>query len=977
MLKNKIFIALFLILILTIGLTSCGGNNDSKEDVITDNDNDKNPDDNVTDPTEPTEPTEPTDPIDPTEPIDPADPTDPGTGNTVTRQQELLEEYTATVKSDYYNRCQAKVNNYFPNGLGDFKITQEPNGNWWNRITPLYPSFANELHPIIKTQDNEKTYAFAGKKQNSEFVVSGINIFSSTKAGYDLNNETYIQTTIINRLLNTADFTQQPLKIAYTSGTAARNIDIKSYLQKHSLDTNVEYVTDTNAEYDILFAGNPYTLEIETALSKNVPIFVFYNNKFETPYSQDIFGIKLLWDHAASEFSANSAAEMCNSDFYQSLEKTEIMLDYIVNDKYEVQNFDNTNACVANIGKYTCDYSKIFDASGKSLQEIFYDPINFIKSGINYYDKFGKNIFNLESSKFISIPLQISDIYRQKIEYKDFYFRKMDDYNLFLKTLFTDLVIHYARPDNVINSDLGKFSPNELEVQSLQTKTITHVANLGVNSNITAIPVYIKAGTTVNIKRLDDNIDYVNMYINYQRDGASRIYDNGETRLDENGDTILNPDGTEKIFGKYNRPFTDRSHVIRISQQADFSISSPKGGLVFLELPRNKYSDTVTISFENVLDAIFLDEFSEEKITNFINTMETSPMNWVSIATDELQIHSSKDKMLQIIQEKYNANARKYIDEIEKYILNATYGYAGILGRTLIGHSTSIEEYCASIGASAECANTELHKINKTQHLYLDRAECSDICSGNPIDSNDPLNTTGWEELKEIGYVLQEPILNIYGNRSNEVSNNIFALEARRRNALNNTQNYYDSNHQGEWIFNLYKENLSENPSISHPIWVNSEYSVSNLERFSFYKQLIYASKDYELFTKLYILNRIASSKTSSSTSWDEAKVAYGFSTYSSEEFRGLSAEDFMLIAASKIANRDLTDFFRGFGVATSAKAQAQVDSFTLSNPPLNPGMYSPPVNPEYYTPVDFANWIDIEDYYIEFTSDYIEYTVQ
>ncbi len=889
---------------------------------------------------------------------------------------QLLEKYKAEVKQDYYNACTSVVQEYFKSGVGHFQITQSVSNGWWTKLEPINSATEFNIYPILKGSETEKVFAYAGEKNNSKFVVSGVNFFHEAHSGKDLFAETTIQKDLINELLGVEDFTSQPITIAHTGtgGSAVRKTSIKAYLEKHNLASNVTFTTNLDDDFDIFISSGPTKEEIDKTFEKEKPIFAFYNNLFGTVTTQSIFDVKLIWGGNAETFLVEEATETCQGSLYKSIEQVETMLDYLVNEKFDV-SFDEKDVCTSSVGKVSCDYKKIYDASNISLAELFNQPVNFLKNQIKAYDEKGINIFSEENVDYIKIPLQIADILREEVEYKDYYFREMEDYNEFFQTMYTDLMIHYARPDNVLNNDLGEFSPQESSVQQLETTTINYTANLNKYSNVTATPIYIKAGTTVKIIR-NDSLEYnINLYINYQRDGASRIYDNGKKMKDENGNIILNEDGTEKIFGTYNRPYTDRSNVIKIKPSSEIEISSPKGGVVFLELPSFAGGAEVSLTFENVLEGIYLEELTDEKIQNFISKLESSPINWVSIATKEVQLHSSRGKMIQSINDTYSGDTNKFIEDVKEYLIKTLYSYAGFLGEALREHSENVKDYCLQIGATDECANESLNVVSKIQHYYADRASCGSLCSGQPIDQFRALNPISWGEAHEIGHNLQVSRLKIYGGRSDEVSNNIFPVEMYRQVAINKGNDYYNSRYAGESLFNTLKQNINLEPSVNHPVWQSNEYAANNGQRLNFYLQLRFAANDSEMFTKLYLLNRIVSTKLSSAAVWDSVKAGYGFSNYTLDEFKSISSNDFMLIAISKIADRDLTNFFRGFGVSTSAKAQEQVANLNLSKPALLAGMYSLPVDSNGNTPVDFANWGNIDDYYIELTGEYVGFT--
>jgi len=320
----------------------------------------------------------------------------------------------------------------------------------------------------------------------------------------------------------------------------------------------------------------------------------------------------------------------------------------------------------------------------------------------------------------------------------------------------------------------------------------------------------------------------------------------------------------------------------------------------------------------------------------YLSALQSSPYPITEVKTGGVEIHSKTDKMLKAINtEPYNGNLSYFFSDLDKYMVKDTYNLAGYAGEGL-SLNTAVAAYCTNKGW--DCTSESIHGSPSTQHINIDTyAHCGAGCSGNPYDQTWPLEPLGWGETHEIGHNLQPGRLRIYGDRSGEVSNQIFPLHKHYVYQGETGESLSADRVSYEACFDILQIAVSElDPvqSVYQRIWSSSGYAANNDERMNFYMQLIhtsdeldYLSSGWDLYTLLYLQERLFNQAIKDASDWDNQKEALGFGTYEDAP-GGIDGNDFMLIAVSSITQKDQRDFFEMWGITYSDAASAQVASF-------------------------------------------------
>ncbi len=854
--------------------------------------------------------------------------------------EELLYEYREFL-SDYKTTCNSKIDKYSGTDLGITLESTYPvagNANWWTTLT----STAKDKHTSIYTSSNG-SYGIEGELDSSTYFVTGLMFFMEGEIGADIY-WSRIQENILNALLGIDDFRDKELTI-FVNDT--NRIEFKEYLTGYGIGENITILsgenTDlSNLEYDLYMGSDPSREQIEVTASRGIPMYVSYNQHWENNNkTYDMFDVTISSYNPKSLITTPN----CESGLYSDMNDIYKVLDRLVNGGIELiipDNWECGNALESN-----CDFDNVYvkNSNSTSIMDFYYDPIRILRNSIKEYDKKAINIFSLDYGYDIKLALAMAENFRETITYNavELNYTTSSSHTQFYKNMFADTIINYANPNNQLTNSLGTFSPNEDKIQELETHNEIVKIDKLFGNKATATGVYIKAGQKTTIKRTD-NVPYnLTLYINYQNDIASQIY---ETNA-------------------YSRPYTDRSNAITIKPGETYEVSSPKGGTVFFVNQSGAIIENLEIELTNVLNNPYLDEFDEQSIMNFAAEIATTPFNYVDVLTPHIQLHSTTSNMIKAFNDFGDPVA--YIDALVDYWGGVNYYYGGFLGDSVPARSSEINNFFENRDLTAYANDTNIHERGQ-EHSYSDRASCGYMCAtGEMTDSPAPFDPFGWGENHELGHKMQNNWTKIYGNASGEVSNNIYPMEVLRQKAISEGKEYYPGHesYNNKSAFEAVANGYG-NISSSNHLWSSGSML---FHRLAVYQQMTYAAADDEFFAKMNIMARILN-HNSSAENFAIVKDGLGLSTY--ESTADLNGNDFMAITGSLIADRDLSDFFEGMGIKVSDKAKAQIKSVSYSRTKIPFGKYYfvPGQNGNYrYTPVNFVNRTDLDSYLIDISS--------
>jgi hypothetical protein len=275
-----------------------------------------------------------------------------------------------------------------------------------------------------------------------------------------------------------------------------------------------------------------------------------------------------------------------------------------------------------------------------------------------------------------------------------------------------------------------------------------------------------------------------------------------------------------------------------------------------------------------------------------------------------------------------------YFDELKEYLVEDVLGIAGYQGAGLVLND-NMSKWCND--NNIDCTN-KIHQKPKIQHIISDyHSLAGGGTSGNPFDMSKPLNIYTGSAVHEYGHNMQRNLLRFYGSYSAEVTNNIFThyvsyMWAKNKNeeyakyAWNNYPKAYNA------LTKAVKDNIDSNAG-THPLWLDLESHQDADSRQALLSHITFLNGGYDIYTKLYIIERLFREAIKSDSSWSDNKSKLGFSSYSRDNAKALdkwdnllAGNDFMSIVLSNINQKDYRAFFDIWGMKISDKAKAQIE---------------------------------------------------
>ncbi len=568
---------------------------------------------------------------------------------------------------------------------------------------------------------------------------------------------------------------------------------------------------------------------------------------------------------------------------------------------------DNTfmfdySACSEYVGSVNC-----LDVDGMNSE--FLAGAQLLKAFLNGLDERNIALFETQGNEVWKYLTLYADKVRGKISYP--MDKSATSQDQFYAALFADHGVHYHRKTNEVQSDLGSFSSDLSEANIALVNQDIEV-DISKDGGFTAIGLYALPGQTFTISRGNELPgEKLWLKINTQRTGSSRYWNTNT----------------------YDRPAFLQSVEMPLNEGETLSLSTPYGGTLQLVSEVRATDTSVVLNLTQVAKHAVLTNLS--KSADYVTELSNNEISWTELKTPLVQIHSLGSKMSAALNENgYNGDVVKFFDDVDNYMIKNSYNLAGFTADGL-SLKSSVQSFCDT--HNWLCVDVNIHGKPAVQHINIDKyAHCGGGCAGNPYDQSWNLNPLGWGESHEIGHNLQRERLKIEGGRSTEVSNQIFPIyknvtwKANTSESLSSTRSNYES------AFSMLKVAASDADPIAKAnelIWAPNGTYDNNGERIAFFMQLVHLnesasfSSPWDVYTLSYLLERQFTAYIKSNDLWQSHKGALGFSTYSTPP-SNISGNDFMLIAHSFIAKKDLRPIWDLWGISYSIAASNQVQSY-------------------------------------------------
>ena len=559
------------------------------------------------------------------------------------------------------------------------------------------------------------------------------------------------------------------------------------------------------------------------------------------------------------------------------------------------------------------DCSKINDL----LEEEFYNGANYVKNSLQYFDENKKDIFLEDDYRLPKLLLLTADKIRQDIRYPMDKITTND--TQFMEAYYADYANLYYRKTAPTQPDLGNFSRSDFSNITPTTKQVSIISKVPFRATGTyAIP-----GKTIKITRLDTNTSIkASVFINSLRSGSTHEFR-------KNG---------------YKRPKFLQSTHIPIKTGESIYITSPYGGPIEIAFDNNG-ADT-SFKIENIGLHPFWSEFDNDpaKDSKFEQALNNDEFDWAEIVTNAFEVHSTKEKMIESIDNFRWENASK--------LAEATKIYASSKPMSLAGYQGVGIEQIDEVKRFADDKNITLYTADFVKHMNADQASCGYGCSGNPYDAYWSFNPISHGDIHEIGHSLEKALFRLKGWELHS-STNYYAYYTQseynkyiEKEGLD-SKYYIKNSHVSKDVFKKQYEALqkcyteSNKTACMKSYWENSNYSPQSLFVIQAMMQTQkYATGEYtltdgfHLLTRLHILERYLAKDAKKD--WNNNKNNLCFSNYSLDEIKNINSNDWMVISLSCASGLDFRPFFNMYGEPYSQKASDQVGALGLSESTQN-----------------------------------------
>ncbi|MXR70604.1 hypothetical protein GNT65_18260 [Shewanella sp. JBTF-M18] len=437
-----------------------------------------------------------------------------------------------------------------------------------------------------------------------------------------------------------------------------------------------------------------------------------------------------------------------------------------------------------------------------------------------------------------------------------------------------------------------------------------------------AAGVYALPGQTFSVKRTDSSAVETKVFINTQRSGSTHEY----------------------ASQGYNRPKYLQSPAIAIKPGETITLTSPYGGPVQIRFSAN--DQPVEFAFSKV----GLHPFwrSDKDDQSFTQALAKGDYDWAELATEHFEVHSRLTKMRETMSHEPRWDTpQKMSQAISQYVHNYPHLLAGFKGPG-IDSVDEITNFAASKG-------WQLDQLDMVKHMNADQPTCGSGCSGNPYDASWSFSPTGHGDIHELGHGLERGRLRFDGHEGH-ASTNPYSYYTKSRAYIETGKLPQCQGLSIQDEFEVLQASQRQADPFAYVQAANLTSWSSGMA--TMLQTMVAAQKQgalqngWHLLARLHILLREFERAQADEASWLAKRDQLGFGRFDLASAKAMSNNDFLMIAMSFSTGLDYRDFYQMWGLATSDAAKAQVASFAY--PAVAKAIY-------VYAPGDYCFGLDLQ----------------
>ncbi|MGI9304622.1 MAG: putative Ig domain-containing protein, partial [Gammaproteobacteria bacterium] len=403
-------------------------------------------------------------------------------------------------------------------------------------------------------------YSWIGERDNgARYSVLGTNVFSFPEVQTALAPSVLQIFNWVTKRDSSNDIRNTPLTLLGADGFVAGWLN--DWITANNFTTQWTVAADqsllSSGAFDIFITSTDDDIAvINSAIATGKPVILFVHWYGKDPKQLAAFDLERRWKTGKLVGDWPDTDTICAA----ALDSDKVLTTITnLRDRLLAFTYGPGQPCSTNRGNLRCDEGTLWDdGSGNTLGSRFLDGAKAIRTRLAALDLTSTNVFSLDDDeRLLKLAVLLGDKVREDITYP------MDkvttDEQVFFGAYFADHAVHYSRPNNAFQPDPGNFSTAPEMLNLEPTGAATYTATPTAFSEWTSTGFYAPPGAAITVRRTDASSNAVRMRFNMLRD-TIRPWE----------------------LNRYAAPKFQRSHELGLQAGAEYTLSTPYGGPVYI-----------------------------------------------------------------------------------------------------------------------------------------------------------------------------------------------------------------------------------------------------------------------------------------------------------------------------------------------------------------------------------------------------------